>query len=63
MSSTSSPIERRGPHETEGRRSTEHITRVPADIYDEMMQDTPPEPDEALREAAERRRELIHREA
>lgn len=41
--------------------STEHITVLPADLYDELMTDTPPEPCEALQRAAARAREIVVR--
>lgn len=42
-------------------RSTEHVTVLPADLYDELAADTPDEPNEALQQAAARARELIKR--
>jgi hypothetical protein len=41
--------------------STEHITILPADLYDELAADTPTEPCKALQEAARRAREVITR--
>jgi hypothetical protein len=41
-------------------QSSEHVTVVPPDLYDEMMaDDSDPAPDEDLRAAAERARGLI----
>lgn len=43
--------------------STEHVTVMPADLYDEQMAETPAEPNEALQQAAVRAREVIvHRQ-
>jgi hypothetical protein len=40
--------------------STEHVTVVPAELYDEMMaDDAPGEPVAALREAAERKETVL----
>lgn len=39
--------------------STEHVTVLPADLYDELAADTPAEPIEALQQAAECAREVI----
>jgi hypothetical protein len=42
--------------------STEHVTVVPAELYEDMMNDdAPAEPDPALQEAAQRAKELIDR--
>jgi hypothetical protein len=43
----------------ETNRSTENITVIPADLYDEINADAPGEPDENLRAAAKRAREVI----
>jgi hypothetical protein len=44
--------------------STEHVTIVPADLYDEMMDDdSTPEGIESLRNATERAREMIVKRA
>lgn len=45
----------------EPNHSTEHVTVVPADLYDEMLADTPDEPNEALQQAARRAREAVIR--
>ena len=39
--------------------STEHVTVVSADLYEEMLAETPAEVCEALQEAAQRRREVV----
>jgi hypothetical protein len=41
--------------------STEHVTIVPADLYDEMTAETPTEPCQALQEASQRVREVVVR--
>lgn len=42
--------------------STEHVTVVPAELYDEMMDDdAPSEPNARLQEAAEQAEKLIDR--
>jgi hypothetical protein len=43
----------------ESNQSTEHVTVLPADLYDELATDAPAEPSEALREAAARAREVV----
>lgn len=43
--------------------STEHVTVIPAKLYDELMQDTAPQPDDHLRQVANRARQIIHKKA
>lgn len=43
----------------ETNKSTENVTVTPADLYDEMAAETPPEPCEALQAAFTRARELL----